>query len=156
MLTIESPQHLKNYLGKELGVSDWVTVDQERINKFAEATGDFQWIHVDVERAKRELPTKNTIAHGYLTLSLIAGIGQRLFAVDEKMAINYGLNKVRFPAPVRAGSRVRARYVLKAVEDFEGGPPGTRGLQMISTVTIEIDGSEKPACVAETVRLSFA
>ena len=82
MLKIESPQHLKNYVGKELGVSDWVTVDQERINKFAEATGDFQWIHVDVERAKRELPTRNTIAHGYLTLSLIAGL--RSFEIKNR------------------------------------------------------------------------
>ena len=155
MLTIIGTQDLRERVGQELGVSDWQTITQAGIDRFAEATGDDQWIHVDVERARRG-PFGETIAHGYLTLSLIAGIGQHLFAVAEKMAINYGLNKVRFPAPVRAGSRVRARYVLKSVEPFEGGPPGVQGLQMISTVTIELEGSDKPACVAETVRLSFA
>lgn len=148
-------EQLRAMIGRELALSDWHEITQQRIDQFAEATGDDQWIHVDIERA-RQGPFGETIAHGYLTLSLIAGIGYRLFAIDEKMAINYGLNKVRFPAPVRAGSRVRARYVLKSLEDFEGGPPGVRGLQMISTVTIELDGSDKPACVAETVRLSFA
>ena len=146
---------LRAMIGQEFAVSDWVEITQERIDRFAEATGDDQWIHVDVERASKG-PFGGTIAHGFLTLSLIAGFGQKLFALDEKMSINYGLNKVRFPAPVRVGSRLRGRFVLKSVEDFTGGPPGSRAIQMVSTVTLEIEGGDKPACVAETVRLSFA
>lgn len=99
MLVIEKPSDLKNYVGKELGVSDWLTVDQERIDKFADATGDHQWIHVDVERAKRELPTRNTIAHGYLTLSLIAGL--KTYEIKNRSrGINYGSNKVRFTSVI--------------------------------------------------------
>lgn len=146
---------LRALVGQEFAVSDWIEVDQARIDAFALATGDDQWIHVDRERAARG-PFGGTIAHGFLTLSLIAGLGQKLFALDEKMSINYGLNKVRFLAPVRAGSRLRGRFVLKSVEDFAGGPPGLAGVQMVSTVTLEIEGADKPACVAETVRLSFA
>ena len=149
MLTIESPQHLKNYLGKELGVSDWVTVDQERINKFAEATGDFQWIHVDVERAKRELPTKNTIAHGYLTLSLIAGL--KTFEVaNRSRGINYGSNKVRFTNMVPAGARVRLRQTLKSVEETKDG-----GFRTTMESVMEIEGQEKPALIAETMGVVY-
>ena len=101
-------EQLRTMVGREFAVSDWLEITQERIDRFAEATGDDQWIHVDVARAASG-PFGATVAHGYLTLSLIAGIGQKLFAIDEKMAINYGLNKVRFPSPVRVGSRVRAR-----------------------------------------------
>ena len=149
MLEIESPQHLKNYVGKELGVSDWVTVDQERINKFAEATGDFQWIHVDVERAKRELPTKNTIAHGYLTLSLIAGL--RTFEIKNRTrGINYGSNKVRFTNMVPAGARVRLRQTLKSVEETKDG-----GFRTTLDSVMEIEGQDKPALVAETMGVVY-
>ena len=149
MLEIESPQKLKDYVGKELGVSDWVTVDQERINKFAEATGDHQWIHVDVERAKRELPTKNTIAHGYLTLSLIAGL--RTFDIKHRSrGINYGSNKVRFTNMVPAGARVRLRQTLKEVEQTKDG-----GFRMTMDSVIEIEGQQKPALVAETMGVVY-
>src|SRR3546814_19756462 len=118
MLVIE-PKDLKNYVGKELGVSDWVLVDQHRINKFAEATDDHQWIHVDVERARRELPTKNTIAHGYLTLSLIAGLTTH--EIKRSRGINYGSNKVRFTNMVPAGPRDRLRQQLKRSEALRVG-----------------------------------
>ena len=149
MLEIESPHHLKDYIGKELGVSEWLTVDQERINKFAEATGDFQWIHVDVERAKRELPTKNTIAHGYLTLSLIAGL--RTFEVKNRSrGVNYGSNKVRFTNMVPAGARVRLRQTLKAVEQTKDG-----GFRTTMESVMEIEGQDKPALVAETMGIVY-
>lgn len=149
MLEIESPQKLKDYVGKELGVSDWVTVDQERINKFAEATGDFQWIHIDVERAKRELPTKNTIAHGYLTLSLIAGL--RTFDVKNRSrGINYGSNKVRFTNMVPAGARVRLRQTLKSVEETKDG-----GFRTTMESVMEVEGQSKPALIAETMGIVY-
>jgi len=146
---------LKAQLGQETHVSDWLTVDQDRINRFADATGDHQWIHVDVERAKRESPFKGPIAHGFLTLSLLPMLTK---AVGEdaprypgvKLSVNYGLNKVRFPAPVKVDSRVRSRTRLKEVSEVPGG------LQMVREVTIEVEGGDKPACVAETVgRLYF-
>jgi acyl dehydratase len=146
-------EQLATMIGQDLVVSDWLEVTQERIDRFADATDDHQWIHVDVERA-RAGPFGRTIAHGYLTLSLIAGFSYRGFALQERMSINYGLNKVRFPAPVPAGSRVRARFTLKSLDPVDG--PQGRGVQMISTVTIELEGSAKPACVAEAIRLSFA
>ena len=146
---------LQGQLGQETHVSDWLPVEQPRINQFADATGDHQWIHVDVERARRESPFKGPIAHGYLTLSLIplltqpAGKDQPRYP-GVKLAVNYGLNKVRFPAPVKAGSRVRSRTRLKEVSEVPGG------LQMVREVTVEVDGGDKPACVAETVsRLYF-
>ena len=146
---------LPGMVGRELALSDWLEVDQRRIDRFAEATDDHQWIHVDVERAKAS-PFGATIAHGYLTLSLVAGFSYRTFAIDdEAMSINYGLNKVRFPAPVRAGSRVRARFELQSCTPVEGGPTGRGGLQLVTRVTIEIEGSDKPACVAEAIRLSY-
>ena len=149
MLEIEHPQDLKNWVGKELGVSGWVTVDQERINKFADAPGDHQWIHVDVERAKRELPTKNTIAHGYLTLSLIAGL--KTFEVKHRSrGINYGSNKVRFPNMVPAGSRVRLRQTLKDVEETKDG-----GYRTTIESVMEIEGQDKPALVAETMGIIY-
>jgi acyl dehydratase len=145
---------LKSQVGQETHVSDWLTVDQERINKFADATGDHQWIHVDVERAKRESPYKSPIAHGFLTLSLLpmltkaVGDGPRYPGV--KLSVNYGLNKVRFPAPVPAGSAVRSRTRLLEVGEVPGG------LQLVREVTIEVQGGSKPACVAESVgRLYF-
>jgi acyl dehydratase len=146
---------LKAQVGKEMHLSEWFSVDQQRINLFADATGDHQWIHVDVERARRESPYKGPIAHGFLTLSLIPMLTKAV-GQDQprypgvKLSVNYGLNKVRFPAPVKAGSRVRSRTMLKEVSEVSGG------LQMVREVTIEIDGGDKPACVAETVgRLYF-
>jgi len=147
---------LPGMVGKELALSDWLTVDQDRIQRFAEATDDHQWIHVDVERAKAG-PFGAPIAHGYLTLSLIAGFSQRNLAIDDSpMSVNYGLNKVRFPNPVRVGSKVRARMTLQSCEAIEGGPAGKGGLQLVTLVTIEIEGASKPACVAETVRMIYA
>jgi acyl dehydratase len=146
---------LPGLVGQELALSDWLEVTQERIDRFAEATDDHQWIHVDVERAKTG-PFGATIAHGYLTLSLVAGFSQRNLRIDdESMSINYGLEKVRFPTPVRAGSRVRARFALASCEPVADGPGGRAGLKLVMRATIEIEGSAKPACVAEAVRLSF-
>ncbi len=144
---------LRTMVGTETGLSEWITIDQERINRFAEATGDHQWIHVDEERAA-EGPFGSTIAHGYLTLSLIPFLTGR---VDPdrpripgvRMGINYGVNRVRFPHPVRVGSRLRARTLLQEVA------PGKGGIQLVEQVTIEIEGESKPACVAECVTLVY-
>jgi acyl dehydratase len=136
----------KARIGQEIGISDWMLIEQERVNAFAEVTGDRQWIHVDVERAKRESPFGGPIVHGYLTLSLLAKFAHECIAVDGiKLAVNYGLNRVRFAAPVKVGSRVRARFVLAAVDDVPGGA------QLQWQATIEIEDSEKPACAAEMV-----
>jgi acyl dehydratase len=136
----------KAHIGQEIGLSDWMLIDQDRVNAFAEVTGDRQWIHVDVERAGRESPFGAPIAHGYLTLSLLAKFAGECIAVDGiKLAVNYGLNRVRFAAPVKVGSRVRARFTLAAVEDIAGGA------QMLWQATVEIEGSDKPACIAEMV-----
>jgi len=136
----------KARLGQEIGVSDWMLVEQERVNAFAQVTGDRQWIHVDVERAKRESPFGGPIVHGYLTLSLLAKFAQECIEVDGiKLAVNYGLNRVRFASPVKVGSRVRAKFVLGAVEDIHGGA------QLVWQAVIEIEGGDKPACVAEMV-----
>jgi acyl dehydratase len=133
--------------GEELGTSEWLTIDQERVNQFADATGDHQWIHVDVDRAK-EGPFGGTIAHGYLTLSLIPLLGAQVFALDTPGAkLNYGVNKVRFPAPVPVGSRVRDTVSVKEVTDLPSGKQLTLGH------VIEIEDGDKPACVAETVVL---
>ena len=137
---------LKSLVGQEVATSDWVTVTQERINMFAEATGDLQWIHIDVERSKRESPFGGPIAHGFLTLSLLPMLmANAIHLSDVKMGVNYGLNKVRFTAPVPAGSRVRAKLKLLNVEDITGGA------QMTWEVTIEREGEDKPACVAESI-----
>jgi acyl dehydratase len=134
----------KTMLGQEVGVSDWMLIDQERVSGFAQVTGDQQWIHVDVERARRESPYGGPIAHGYLTVSLLAKFAGECIAVDGiRLAVNYGLNRVRFAAPVKVGSRIRARFVLAAVDDIEGGA------QMQWQATVEIEGGEKPACIAE-------
>ena len=131
--------------GQELGTSDWVTVDQERINTFADATGDHQWIHVDAEKAAAG-PFGGTIAHGMLTLSLLPSFMYQLYRVDGvTMAINYGLNKVRFPAPVPAGARVRATSRITSVTQLEGA------VQAGLSTTIEVEGGAKPACVAESI-----
>ena len=134
-------------VGEEIGTSDWLTVDQDRVNAFADATGDHQWIHVDVERAANG-PFGGTIAHGYLTLSLIPLFSAQIFALETPGArLNYGVNKVRFPTPVRVGSRVRATATLAEVTDVPAGK------QMVTRYVLEIEGQDKPACVAETVVL---
>ena len=144
-------EKLKQMIGQDNGTSDWVLVDQDKINRFADATGDHQWIHVNVEMAKKG-PFKGPIAHGFLTLSLIpifSGSGKYLPA-GIKMAINYGLNKVRFVNPVPAGSRVRSKMVISAIEE-----KGPGRILMTVTHTIEIEGQEKPACVAEMLSMFY-
>ncbi|NYJ07364.1 MaoC family dehydratase [Petropleomorpha daqingensis] len=137
---------LPSLVGEELGTSDWIEVTQERVNLFADATNDHQWIHVDVERANRESPFGGPIAHGYLTLSLLIPMWSQVLTVtDVKMAVNYGLNKVRFPAPVPVGSKVRLTATLKDVEEIKGG------YQLTAAATIERDGGDKPVCIAELV-----
>ncbi|MEV5612971.1 MaoC family dehydratase [Streptomyces sp. NPDC052225] len=136
---------LKGAVGEQLGYSDWVEIEQARIDRFAEATGDHQWIHVDPERAK-EGPFGTTIAHGYLTLSLLPLFGPQLLSVEGmKMGVNYGTNKVRFPAPVPVGSRLRATAKITSVDDVPGG------VQLSVAFTVERDGGDKPVCVAESV-----
>ena len=145
MLTITGPEELKSKIGEELGVSDWYEVTQERINAFAEATEDFQWIHVEPERAK-DTPFGGTIAHGLFTLSLGPKFSYELFTLDGfTFGLNYGYGKVRFPAPVPVGSQVRMRATLTAVDDVPGG------LQITITQTFEVEGGEKPVCVAESL-----
>jgi len=136
--------------GQEIGASDWVTIDQDRIDKFADATGDHQWIHIDVERAKKEMPGGKTIAHGYLTLSLLPMLAAQIMRITGvSRGINYGSNKVRFTNMVPVGSRVRAKQKLMSVEARAGG------LQLINEMTIEIEGQDRPACVAETISLIY-
>ena len=141
----ESPAELAGAVGTRLGESEWLTVDQDRINKFADATGDHQWIHVDEERAKAG-PFGAPIAHGYLTLSLASLFLPQIIDVKNvAMGVNYGCNKVRFPSPVRVGSRIRGVGDLIQIDDVQGGQQAT------IRVTIEVEGSDKPACVADTV-----
>lgn len=136
---------LKGAVGTEVGVSDWMTIDQDRIDKFAEATGDHQWIHLDAEKAAAG-PFGHTIAHGFLTLSLTVPLTSEATSVSGiSMGINYGLNKVRFITPVPAGGRIRARVVLDSVTDIPGGVQAER------TVTVELEGADKPACVAQSI-----
>jgi acyl dehydratase len=145
-----SLDELPSLVGQEVGVSDWVTIDQERINRFADATGDHQWIHVDVERAKTEMPGGKTIAHGFLTLSLVPMLGAGVMRVSGvSRGLNYGLNRVRFTNTVQVGSRVRGRQKLLSVE------PRGPGVQLTSEFTVEIDGQERPACVAEWIGLLY-
>jgi len=143
-------EELPALAGQEIGVSDWVEIDQDRIDKFADATGDHQWIHLDAERAKTELPGGKTIAHGYLTLSLIPWLAGNFLRIEGvTRGINYGSNKVRFTNMVPVGSRVRARSKLLSVEPRGGG------MQLTSEVTIEIEGAARPACIAETIGIVF-
>jgi acyl dehydratase len=138
---------LRAAIGEELGVSDWMEMTQSRINVFAEATGDHQWIHVDVERAKREMPDGKTIAHGYLTLSLVSQFVGQVRRIDGvRRGINYGSNRVRFISPVQVGARIRGRVRLKALDDV---PPNA--VRATYETTVEIEGGAKPACVAETI-----
>jgi acyl dehydratase len=152
MLTVQSPHDLEQLVGRELGPSEWITVDQAMIDKFAEATGDHQWIHVDVERARREMPGGQTIAHGYLTLSLVPRLAATLLKVERRRhGINYGSNKVRFISPVPAGARVRLRQRIAGVEEVAG-----HGVRVTSEMTVEIEGQERPALVAETLSVQYA
>jgi len=142
---------LKQSLGKPLGVSDWVAITQERINAFALATDDHQWIHVDLERARRESPFKQTIAHGYLTLSLAPMLLPQVVRVEGvRLGVNYGLDKMRLPAPVPAGARVRLAAVIKDVRDLPGG-----GARTTLALTFELEGSSKPACTAEAIYVYY-
>ena len=151
MREIASLAALRELVGQEVAISDWVEITQERVQQFADATGDHQWIHLDVERCKRESPYGGTIAHGYLTLSLLPMLMQSAVRLqDVKMGVNYGLNKVRFPAPVPVGSRVRGRMVLMAVEDIPGGA------QVTWQVSVEREGGDKPVCVAESISRRYA
>ena len=141
----ENAEQLRAAVGRKLGPSEWLQVDQKRIDLFADATNDHQWIHVDVERAKQG-PFGAPIAHGYLTLSLVNHFLPQLLTVPTaRMGVNYGCNKVRFPAPVRAGSRIRAQGEIQGVEAIADG------VQVVVRVTLEIEGGGKPACVADTV-----
>jgi acyl dehydratase len=138
---------LKNFVGREIGVSEWLEVTQERIQQFAEATEDRQWIHLDAERAKRESPYGTTVAHGFLTLSLVSYLMKQAVQIQGglRMAVNYGLNRVRFPAPVPAGSRIRGRFALAELKELP------KGIEAIFSVTVESEGKEKPCCVAEWI-----
>ena len=150
MRTFQTIAELKDLVGQEIGVSDWITVTQERIQLFADATNDHQWIHLDVERAKAG-PFGTTIAHGFLTLSLLPEMAASAFGVREtRMGVNYGLNKVRFPAPVPSGSRLRGRFKLVGYEPLEGGA------QLTVQVTMEREGSDKPVCIAESIGRRYA
>jgi acyl dehydratase len=147
MRVFSSFEEIEAAAGEEIGTSDWVEISQDRVDQFAEATGDHQWIHVDVEKSK-DGPFGGTIAHGYLTLSLVPWLGSQVFELDTPGAkLNYGVNKVRFPNPVRVGSKVRAKVAVGVVTDIPAGK------QLTLKYVIEIDGEDKPACVAETVVL---
>jgi acyl dehydratase len=146
-LVVETMVSLKEFVGRQIGVTDWFKMTQERIDQFAEATEDRQWIHVDSERAQRESPYGSTIAHGFLTLSLVSHFMKQTiqFRGGMRMAVNYGLNRVRFPSPVRAGSNIRGRFELVSLEE------SADALQAVFSVTMEVENSEKPCCVAEWV-----
>ena len=150
MARFQTLDQMLSLVGQEVAVSEWTLITQEQVNKFAEATGDFQWIHVDVERANAG-PFGAPIAHGFLTLSLIARFFDECLQIDEPtMGVNYGLNKVRFMAPVPVGSRLRARLKLLATEPVSG-PGVSQGVQMTWEVKIEREGLEKPVCIAESL-----
>jgi len=151
MPELVSLEKLKSLIGQDNGVSEWLLIDQDRINKFADATQDHQWIHVDIEKAKKG-PFGGPIAHGFLTLSLIPVFSESAKYLPEglKMAVNYGLNKVRFLNPVSVGSRVRSKMSISALEE-----KGPGRILMTTTHTIEIDGQEKPSCIAEALAMLF-
>jgi acyl dehydratase len=147
MRTINGVDELRTLVGQEVGLSDWIAVTQEMIDSFADLTGDHQWIHVDRERAARERPFRTTIAHGFLTLSLLTRMHTEAVQLggEKKMGINYGLNRVRFVNPVRAGARIRCHSAVKAVDDFPGG------VQVTWLMTVELENEDKPALVAEWI-----
>jgi acyl dehydratase len=145
--TLESPDALKDLVGQEIAVTSWFNVTQERIQQFADATLDHQWIHVDVDRARRESPFKAPIAHGFLTLSLLPHFMHEALQIRQgvRLGVNYGLNRVRFVSPVPAGSNIRARIVLQSLKDVQDG------MEAVFNATVELEGGAKPACVAEWV-----
>jgi len=150
MLSLNSIDDLKNYIGKTTGTSPWIDVTQKRINEFAQATEDFQWIHIDEDKAK-EGPFGSTIAHGFLTLSLAPWMGYNTYKVKNiAHSVNYGLDRVRFLSPVKAGSKVRGSYKLLEVEEFKGN-----GYRIKNELTIEIQNEKRPACVAETIGVIY-
>jgi acyl dehydratase len=146
-LTVETPDALKEYVGKEIGASDWLVITQDRIDRFAEATEDRQWIHVDRERAKRESPYGSAIAHGFLTLSLISFFTKQVIQIRGgiRLTVNYGLNRVRFPFPVREGSRIRAHISLLSFKETADAH------EAVFVCSVECEGSDKPCCVAEWI-----
>ena len=147
--TFENLDAFRAAAGEELGTSDWITVTQDQINLFADATGDHQWIHVDPDKAAKG-PFGGTIAHGYLTLSLLPALAESIYQVHGlTMGVNYGANKIRFPSPVPVGSKLRLGVKLLSVEDIAGG------IQMVSEFTFEVEGAAKPSCVAEVVLRSY-
>ncbi|CCF99029.1 MaoC family dehydratase [Ralstonia solanacearum] len=162
MRIIESLDALRELVGQEVAVSDWMEITQQQVNQFAEATGDRQWIHVDVERARRESPFGAPVAHGFLTLSLLPALMHNALDMpDVKMGVNYGLNKVRFMAPVPVGSRLRARVSLLGMEvlpPLQSSPdaPALTGAQMTWNVMIEREGQERPVCVAESISRRYS
>jgi acyl dehydratase len=145
---LDSPSSLKDLVGQELAVTDWFNITQERVQQFADATLDHQWIHIDVERARRESPFGAPIAHGFLTLSLLSHLMHEAIEIKQglRLAVNYGLNRVRFISPVRVGSNIRARMALQSLKDV---PPN--GMEAVFNATIEVEGGDKPCCVAEWV-----
>jgi acyl dehydratase len=152
MLIVETPRDLLQHVGRELGPSEWLTVSQAMIDKFADATGDHQWIHVDVERARREMPGGKTIAHGYLTLSLLPRLAPTLLkVVNRRRGLNYGTNKVRFVTPIPAESRIRLRQKLLKAEEV-----ADNGVRLTSEMVIEVEGEPRPAMVAETLSIVYA
>jgi acyl dehydratase len=151
-LVLKSLHTLKAYVGREIATSDWLLVTQQRIDQFAEATRDRQWIHVDPERARRESPYGATIAHGFLTLSLMSHLVKEAIQLppDVRQTINYGLNRVRFPAPVRAGEKIRARVSLQSFKELPDS------VEVVFNITVETEGAEKPCCVAEWILRYFS
>jgi acyl dehydratase len=150
-ITLHNLEELKQWVGKEIAASEWLQITQDRIDRFAAATGDHQWIHVDPVRAAAESPFGTTIAHGYLTLSLLPHMMMETLALDAgRMSLNYGLNRVRFSAPVRCNDRIRTRFTLAALEDIPGG------IQVTWHALVEIEGQHKPACVAEMIARRYA
>jgi len=146
-LQLDSPEALREYVGREIATTGWMQLTQERIDRFADVTEDRQWIHIDRERAERESPFHGTVAHGFLTLSLISHLSKQAFEIrgGMRLAVNYGLNRVRFPSPVRADSMIRARFALESLKDVKGA------LEATYLVTIEAEGASKPCCVAEWI-----
>ncbi|HEX4604494.1 MAG TPA: MaoC family dehydratase [Candidatus Angelobacter sp.] len=144
---LDAPEALKDLVGQEIAVTSWFTLAQERIQQFADATLDHQWIHVDVDRARRESPFKAPIAHGFLTLSLLPHFIHEALEIKQgvRLGVNYGLNRLRFVSPVVAGSNIRARIVLQSLKDVQDG------MEAVFNVTVEVEGGSKPACVAEWV-----
>ena len=144
VIDLDNLAALRDRIGQEIAVGEWFEITQARINQFADATEDRQWIHVDVDRARNESPVKSTIAHGFLTLSLVGVLVRHAVTIEgQRMAINYGVNRVRFVSPVPAGARVRARLTPVAVEDVD------RAVQVTWAVIVELEGGTKPACVVE-------